>query len=444
LRSEKKIITKRTREQAISIRRKVDADNLGTLVGNDIKEARILVSETIVVLTPDNGSQENVEGSNLGTPLNLETLLNPFAVLETQSVRVTSHDEYITYLVDHRVNNMDERLVAVEQTVSATQEVTLKPTLAVVLRKHLDNTASLGKVSAVGILLEVLAHPDLLASSVNTTELVRLSLIRTEETEVVLVPSYDILEEDGHVGHASAHDVSGTVDLDRVVSEVGHSQGLPELTTVGNRVGTHSSVALRNDRAEGLNGCARLIEETLRLIASHPVLEDLEMCRVSGRVSDGDLVSTPVTLQVIVVKLARSGPALRASENDHGPQGSLGLARVTTFLLDLSDLVHTVFERRGHGLVHRLNIITLDKVWLPAVTDKEALEFSVRNSSKNSWVVDLVAVKVKNRQDSTINNGVKELVTVPGGSEGASLSLTITDHSKGNQIGVIKDNTKSM
>jgi hypothetical protein len=85
------------REQTVSIRRKVDADNLGTLVGNDIKEARILVSETIVVLTPDNGSQENVEGSNLGTPLNLETLLNPLAVL-----------------VDHRVNNMDERLVAVE------------------------------------------------------------------------------------------------------------------------------------------------------------------------------------------------------------------------------------------------------------------------------------------------------------------------------------------
>jgi hypothetical protein len=82
LRSEKKVITKRTREQTVSIRRKVDADNLGTLVGNDIKEARILVSETIVVLTPDNGSQENVEGSNLGTPLNLETLLNPLAVLE--------------------------------------------------------------------------------------------------------------------------------------------------------------------------------------------------------------------------------------------------------------------------------------------------------------------------------------------------------------------------
>jgi hypothetical protein len=328
--------------------------------------------------------------------------------------------------------------------VSTTQEVTLKPTFAVVLRKHLDNTASFGKVSAVSILLEVLAHPDLLASSVNTTELVGLSLIRTEETEVVLVLSYDIFEEDGHVGHASAHDVSGAVNLDRIVSEVGHSQGLPELTTVGNRIGAHSSAAFGNDRAEGLNGCARLIEETLRLVASHPVLEDLEMCRVSGGVSDGDLVSTPVTLQVIVVKLARSGPALRTSENDHGPQGSLGLARVTTFLLDLSDLVHTVFERRGHGLMHRLNIVTLDKVWLPAVTDKEALEFSVRDSSKNSWVVDLIAVKVKNRQDSTINNGVKELVTVPGGSEGASLSLTITDHSKGNQIGVIKDNTKSM
>lgn len=339
---------------------------------------------------------------------------------------------------------MDERLVAVEQTVSATQEITLKPTLAVVLRKHLDNAASLGKVSAVGILLEVLAHPDLLASSVNTTELVGLCLIRTEETEVGLILSYDILEEDGHVGHASAHDVSGAVNLDRIVSEVGHSQGLPELTTVGNRVGAHSSGALGNDRADRLNGCARLLEKTLRLVASHPVLEDLEMCRVGGGVSDRDLVSTPVTLQIVVVKLARGGPALGTSENDHGPQRSLGLARLAALLLDLSDLIHTVFECRGHGLVHRLNIVTLDEVWLPAITDKEALEFSVRDSSKNSWVVDLVAVKVKNRQDSSINDRVEELVAVPGGSKGASLSLAVTDHGKGNQIGVIKDNTKSV
>jgi len=42
-----------------------------------------LVGETIVILAPDDGRKENVEGSNLCAPFNLETLLNPFAVLFT-------------------------------------------------------------------------------------------------------------------------------------------------------------------------------------------------------------------------------------------------------------------------------------------------------------------------------------------------------------------------
>jgi hypothetical protein len=73
--------TVHTRKQTVAIRRKVDSDDLGTLVGDDVKETRILVCEAVVVLTPDDSSQENVERSNLGTPLNLETLLDPFAVL---------------------------------------------------------------------------------------------------------------------------------------------------------------------------------------------------------------------------------------------------------------------------------------------------------------------------------------------------------------------------
>jgi hypothetical protein len=83
-------VTERTREQTVTIRRKVDADNFRALVGDDIKETGVLVSETIVVLTPDNGSQENVEGGNLSTPLNLKTLLNPLAVLDTVSKRFKS------------------------------------------------------------------------------------------------------------------------------------------------------------------------------------------------------------------------------------------------------------------------------------------------------------------------------------------------------------------
>ncbi|KAI6751404.1 hypothetical protein HG531_006100 [Fusarium graminearum] len=281
--------------------------------------------------------------------------------------------------------------------MSTTQEVTLKPALTVVLRKHLDNTSSLGEVATIVILFKVLTHPDLLSSIVDTAKLVGLSLIGTKETEVGLVGGHDIPEEYSHVGHASIHDISGALHLDGIVPEVGHLQGLPEQTTIGDRVSAHSSVTLRNKSPEGCNGCAILIEKALRLVASHPVLKNLEMGRVGGGVCDRDLVSSPVTLQVVVVNLAGSSPPLGTSKNDHRPQRSHSLAGVTSLLLDLSNLIHAVLKRSSHCLVHRLNVITFNKIGLPAVTDEETLKFSMRDSSENSGVVDLVTIEVKNR-----------------------------------------------
>lgn len=77
-----------TRKQTVSIGREVDANNFGALVGNHIQETGILVSEAVVVLSPDDGCQENVERSNPDTPLDLETLFEPLAVLQTVLVTV--------------------------------------------------------------------------------------------------------------------------------------------------------------------------------------------------------------------------------------------------------------------------------------------------------------------------------------------------------------------
>lgn len=83
-------------EQTIGIRRKVDTHNIRALVGNNVEETRILVRKAIVVLTPDGSCEEDVERRDLLPPFDLETLLDPFAVL-----------------VDHTVNDVDERFVAV-------------------------------------------------------------------------------------------------------------------------------------------------------------------------------------------------------------------------------------------------------------------------------------------------------------------------------------------
>jgi hypothetical protein len=53
-------------------------------------------------------------------------------------------------LVEHRVDDVDERLVAVEEAVAAGQQVALEPALALVLAEHLHHAAVGREVVVVG------------------------------------------------------------------------------------------------------------------------------------------------------------------------------------------------------------------------------------------------------------------------------------------------------
>ena len=71
-----------------------------------------------MVLAPDVGGEQVVERRDRPAPGDLARHLQPLGVL-----------------VEHRVDDVDERLVAVEQAVSAGQQVALEPALAVVLAR---------------------------------------------------------------------------------------------------------------------------------------------------------------------------------------------------------------------------------------------------------------------------------------------------------------------
>jgi hypothetical protein len=86
-----------SREEAVGVGRQVDAYDIRALVRYNIEKSWILVCESVMILTPHSCCEKDVERGDLFPPLNLETLLNPFAVL-----------------IDHTVNDMDERLIAVE------------------------------------------------------------------------------------------------------------------------------------------------------------------------------------------------------------------------------------------------------------------------------------------------------------------------------------------
>lgn len=58
-------------EQGVTVWWQVDSDHFGAFVGNHVEEAGVLVSETVVILSPDGRGDENVQGGDLGTPFHL-------------------------------------------------------------------------------------------------------------------------------------------------------------------------------------------------------------------------------------------------------------------------------------------------------------------------------------------------------------------------------------
>ena len=72
------------------------------------RRSRVLMAEAVVILPPDVRGQEIVERSDRAPPLDLVGALQPSSVL-----------------IDHRIDNMDEGLVAGEKSMPAGQQISL-------------------------------------------------------------------------------------------------------------------------------------------------------------------------------------------------------------------------------------------------------------------------------------------------------------------------------
>ena len=98
--------------------------------------------EAVVVLPPDVRAEEVVERRDRAPPRDLPRHLQPLRVL-----------------VEHRVDDVDERLVAVEEAVPARQQVALEPALAQVLGQDLHHSAVGARPSSVGFGLRSQVRP---------------------------------------------------------------------------------------------------------------------------------------------------------------------------------------------------------------------------------------------------------------------------------------------
>ena len=152
------------REQAVGVGRKVDAHHLRLLVDDVVDEAGVLVREAVVVLPPDVGGQQVVQRGDAPPPGQLRTHLQPLGVLG-----------------EHRIDDADERLVAVEQPVPPGEQVSLQPTLALVLAEHLHH-APLGREEY--IILYRLGFPLPIGDFKDGFQTIGDRLVGTEKAEI--------------------------------------------------------------------------------------------------------------------------------------------------------------------------------------------------------------------------------------------------------------------
>src|SRR5690349_21221127 len=102
----------------------IASNDLRLFVDDMIDEPRILMAEAVMVLPPDMARQEIVQRPDRPAPGNLIAHLQPFGVL-----------------IEHRIDDVNECFVAGEEAVPAGQQITLEPSLTLVLAQHLHDPA---------------------------------------------------------------------------------------------------------------------------------------------------------------------------------------------------------------------------------------------------------------------------------------------------------------
>src|SRR5262249_24474461 len=155
------------------------------------------------------------------------------------------------------------------------------------------------------------------------------------------------------------------------------------------------------------------IEQFLGLVAAHPALQQLQVCRIGAYVRERHLVRAPRALDLVAFDFLRACPALRRTQYDHGPARAFGLAAFAGVLLYAADLGNYRIEGCRHLLVHLRGLRAVDEVRLVAVSDEQRLELLVADARRYGRVGDLVAVETQDRQHGAIVHGIEKLVRMP-------------------------------
>ena len=165
------------RKQRVSVRRQIHAHHIRFLVHHQIHEARILVREAVMVLSPHMRGEQIIQRRNGAPPGNSASHLQPLGML-----------------VEHRIHDVNEGLVAGKKSVPSGKQIAFQPALAHVLAEHFHHTACDGEVL---VRWQQRFHRYFVGRFVQGVEAVGSGFIGTENTEIfsVVVQAHHVAQE---------------------------------------------------------------------------------------------------------------------------------------------------------------------------------------------------------------------------------------------------------
>ena len=303
------------------------------------------------------------------------------------------HLQPLGVLVEHRVDDVDERLVAVEQPVPAGQQVALQPPLAEVLgerppsrarRARGDRRSGSRRDSHARSVASNTAPRRLEAVSSGPTTRKRSGLRRI--TSRSTCPQHARRLRAGCRRRRHVDGVGAEVrQLQRRAAAVPPlACGLAPM-----RRSPRGASAASSGRSAPL-----LVEQLLRAVGAQPALQLCEVLGVGGEVGERHLVGAPRALRRQAVHLLGARPALGGAQHDHRPPRALARVRagcgvpipiITRGTLDLRDLPHHLIERGRHQLVHLPRVVALDEARRVPVALQQRLAAPPGGSAPARW-----------------------------------------------------------
>src|SRR3989442_15277800 len=95
------------------------------------------------------------------------------------------------------------------------------------------------------------------------------------------------------------------------------------------------------------------------------------MFRLGIQIGYRHLMRAPRVLDGLAIHKFRSGPALRSTHDDHGPDGKARRSLAAGFALNGADFLDNRVERRRHELMHRFRLVPFHEVGFISVTSEE-------------------------------------------------------------------------